>query len=204
MAPIPTIQKNRAQQPRKVVVSTDDVYDELGRSLTSLQRKQRRTDNTQTDNITVNSQHAQQYESKTSDNKLVYRDVFPGRKYKLTLSDTTWMGGANVVTIGYTVGSTFTQISSTATAPEDNVFEIEIPTVQVVDTLEVRLIGASNTVRGYIEDTTTTSSIKAAIVEILEKIADLISGQESLEGEIQNINLEISSLDDRVTALENE
>ena len=204
MAPIPTIQKNRPQQPRQVVVSTDDVYDELGRSLTSLQRKQRRTDNTQTDNITVNRQYAQQYESKTSDNKLIYRDVFPGRKYKLTLSDTTWMGGANVVTIGYTVGSTFTQISSTATAPEDNVFEIEIPTVQVVDTLEVRLIGASNTVRGYIEDTTTTSSIKAAIVEILEKIADLISGQESLEGEIQNINLEISSLDDRVTALENE
>ena len=203
MAPIPTIQKNRPQQPRQVAVSTDDVYDGLGRTLTSLQRRQKRTDSTQTDNITVNRQHAQQYESKTSDNKLIYRDVFPGRKYKLTLSDTTWMGGANVVTVGYTVGDTFTQLGSWAEAPEDNIFDIEIPSdQQVVDTLEVRLIGASDTVRGYIEDTTTTSSIKAAIIEILEKIGELISGQESLEGRIQSIEGEISSLDERVTALE--
>lgn len=204
MAPIPTIQKNRPQQPRQVAVSTDDVYDELGRSLTSLQRKQRRTDNTQTDNITVNRQHAQQYESKTSDNKLVYRDVFPGRKYKLTLSDTTWMGGDNVVTIGYTVSNTFTQISSTATAPEDNVFDIEIPTVAAVDTLEIRLIGATDTVRSYLEDSTSASGILNKIAQILEDIIGLGNRIDAIETAVGIPYTGTDSLDDRVTALENE
>ena len=152
MAPIPQKKKPQLQQQiSQKTVSTDNVFDSFGRSLASTLRKQRRTNQDHDERITTNRQHAQQYESDIQKDKLIYRDVFPGRKYKLTLSDTTWMGGDNVCTIGYTVGDTFTQISSTAEAPEDNAFEIEMPTVAAVDTLEIRLVGASDTVRGYIE-----------------------------------------------------
>lgn len=201
MAPIPTIQKNRPQQPRQVVVSTDDVYDELGRSLTSLQRKQRRTDNTQTDNITVNRQHAQQYESKTSDNKLVYRDVFPGRKYKLTLSDITWITGSNTVTIGWTVGDTFTSINYDQ---DGNVFSFELGNEPAIDTVEVRLVGASSTVRGYLEDCTSASGILNKIAQILEDIIGLGNRIDAIETAVGIPYTGTDSLDDRVTALENE
>lgn len=202
MAPIPPRISKRQQLPQQRATSTADVYDELGRPLDSLLRRQKRTDRQQREDITVNRQHAAQYDSDVSKGKLIYRDVFPGRKYKLTLSDTTWMGEGNVVRIGYTYDGEFTQISVTAEAPEDNTFEIELPEVQAIDTLEVRLEGAGDTVRGYLEDSTETGSIKKAIIEILEKIRDLIAGQESLEDDISRIDREISSLDDRVTALE--
>lgn len=203
MAPIPPRISKRQTQPQQLrATSTADVYDELGRPLDSLLRRQKRTDRQQREDITINRQHAAQYDSDVSKGKLIYRDVFPGRKYKLTLSDTTWMGGSDVVRIGYTYDGEFTQISVTAEAPEDNTFEIELPAVQAIDTLEVRLEGAGDTVRGYLEDSTETGSIKKAIIEILEKIRDLIEGQEELEDDIRGINDSISSLDDRVTALE--
>lgn len=195
MAPIPRVQKKSQQQPQPVAVSTTQVYDAYGNPLDYTLRRQKRTDKKQTNNITINRQHAQQYESDTESNTLVYRDVFPGRKYKLTLSDTTWMGDDNVCTIGYTVDDEFTQISSTATAPEDNIFDIEIPTVAAVDTLEIRLIGADDSVRGYLEDNTSSSSISAAIARLIDQVSDLISGQDNMQDQIDD-------LDRRVTALE--
>lgn len=205
MAPIPPRISKRQTQPQQLrATSTADVYDELGRPLDSLLRRQKRTDRKQREDITVNRQHAAQYDSDVSKGKLIYRDVFPGRKYKLTLSDTTWMGGSNVVRIGYTYDEEFTQISVTAEAPDNNEFEIDLSesNIAAIDTLEIRLEGADGKVRGYLEDSTETGSIKKAIIEILEKIRDLIAGQESLEDDIRGINDSISSLDDRVTALE--
>lgn len=232
MAVIPPKSQKVPKRTHRQNVSTDEVIDEYGYSLSYILRKQKYVDVKQDDNTTVATQHAALNTSDTQQNKLIFRDVFPGHKYKLTLSDTSWMGGSNVCTIGYTVGNTFTQISSTATAPEDNVFDVEIPVVSVVETLEVRLVGASNTVRGYLEDSTTSSSISGSIANILQALADLISGQSSLSGDvrqlqqdvadlvsrvgtlensvssmggdIQQIQQDISSLDDRVTALENE
>lgn len=211
MAPIPTKRKINQAETTPVAVSTTEVHDDIGRSLDSLIKQQDDTNRKQTDNISVNRQHAAQYESNTEKNKLVYRDVFPGRKYKLTLNDTTWMGGDNKVTIGYTVGSTFTQVSQTATAPDDNVFSIELPIVAAIDTLEVRFTGASSVIRGYLEDSTTSSSISGSIAGILNSIADLIRGGESVQQSITLINQAIegiqgtlSSLDERVTALEQE
>lgn len=205
MAPIPPRISKRQTQPQQLrATSTADVYDELGRPLDSLLRRQKRTDRKQREDITINRQHAAQYDSDVSKGKLIYRDVFPGRKYKLTLSDTTWMGGSDVVRIGYTYDGVFTQISVTAEAPENNEFEIDLSesNIAAIDTLEIRLEGAGDTVRGYLEDSTETGSIKKAIIEILEKIRDLIEGQESLEDDIRGINDSIRSLDDRVTALE--
>jgi hypothetical protein len=211
MAPIPPRISKRQQLPQQRATSTADVYDELGRPLDSLLRRQKRTDRQQREDITINRQHAAQYDSDVSKGKLIYRDVFPGRKYKLTLSDTTWMGGDNVCTIGYTVGDTFTQISSTAEAPEDNAFEIEMPTVAAVDTLEIRLVGASDTVRGYIEDCTTSDSISGAITRLFDAVADLIEGQGDLEDDIQDIKDDIRNIketladhEERITALEGE
>lgn len=232
MSVIPPKSQKVPKRAHRQNVSTDEVKDENGNSLSYILRKQKYVDMKQDDNTTVATQHAALNTSDTQQNKLIFRDVFPGHKYKLTLSDTSWMGGSNVCTIGYTVGNTFTQISSTATAPEDNVFDVEIPVVSVVETLEVRLVGASNTVRGYLEDSTTSSSISGSIANILQALADLISGQSSLSGDvrqlqqdvadlvsrvgtlensvssiggdIQQIQQDISSLDDRVTALENE
>lgn len=197
MAPVPTIQKKKQQQAQPTGVAAADVYDDLGRPLDSLLRRQKRTDRRQQEDITVNRQHAAQYESDTQKNKLIYRDVFPGRKYKLTLSDTTWMGDDNVVRIGYTFNEVFTQLSVTASAPENNVFAIDLTdsNIVAVDTLEIRLEGATEKVRSYLEDDTTPSSLSGAIARLLDSVADLISGQDSLQDAIDD-------LDRRVTALE--
>lgn len=197
MAPVPTIQKKRQQQAQPSGVAASDVYDDLGRPLDSLLRRQKRTDRRQQEDITVNRQHAAQYESDTQKNKLIYRDVFPGRKYKLTLSDTTWMGDDNVVRIGYTFNEVFTQLSVTASAPENNVFAIDLTdsNIVAVDTLEIRLEGATGKVRSYLEDDTTSSSLSGAVARLLDSVSDLISGQDSLQDAIDD-------LDRRVTALE--
>ena len=197
MAPVPTLQKKRQQQAQPTGVAAADVYDDLGRPLDSLLRRQKRTDRRQREDITINRQHAAQYESDTQKNKLIYRDVFPGRKYKLTLSDTTWMGDDNVVRIGYTFNEVFTQLSVTASAPENNVFAIDLTdsNIVAVDTLEIRLEGATGKVRSYLEDDTASSSLSGAIARLLDSMADLISGQESLQDAIDD-------LDRRVTALE--
>lgn len=201
MAPVPTIRKKQkpaAQKP--VTVETDNVYDEYGRSLTSLLHKQNRTDAKQSDNITVNRQHAQQNESNTRKNNLIYRDVFPGRKYKLYLSDTTWITGSNTVTIGYVAGDTFTQILYDR---DGNEFSFEIPSVSAVDYVEVRLTGATDSVRGYLEDNTSASGIMNKIAQILDDIIGLGNRVTSLETQLSTIQNDISDLDNRVTALEN-
>lgn len=203
MAPIPQKQKPHRNNTTPVGVSTNQVYDYYGRSLDALMRKQKRTDRRQRDDITINRQHAQQYESDTEQNKLIYRDVFPGRKYKLTLNDTTWMGGDNVVTIGYTVDDTFTQILSTATAPEDNIFNIDLPNVPAIDTLEVRLIGAGGTIRGYLEDNSSATSLWAKIADILTDIGSIKDRLDELEGAVGIPYSGSDSLDERVTDLEN-
>lgn len=203
MAPIPPKEKAQLpQQPKPQAVSTNNVYDGLGRSLSSTLRKQKWTNKDHDSRITTNRQHASQYESDLQKDKLIYRDVFPGRKYKLTLSDTTWMGGSNVVTVGYTVANTFTQIFSTAEAPEDNVFEIEIPVVSAVDTLEIRLIGASDTVRGYLEDYTSSSGLGGIIERIVDAIGELALGLDDINDQIDDLQDQIDDLDIRVTALE--
>lgn len=209
MAPIPTKPKKRPQPTAQHDVSAANVYDSMGRSLNTLLRRQDRTNRDQEQKSTVNRQHASQYESDLQKNKLIYRDVFPGRKYKLTLSDTTWMGGANVVTVGYTVGDTFTQIYSTAEAPEDNVFEIEIPVVPAVDTLEIRLVGAASTVRSYLEDNTSTESTWGIINRIIDELSSIATGINGLKNRIEALEDAVGipytgtdSLDDRVAALE--
>ena len=201
MAPIPQVTKKKLTRAQPQTVSTDNVVDDLGRTLTHLNRKQKSLDKKQSDNITINRQHAQQYESDLQKGKLIYRDVFPGRKYKLTLSDTTWIGGDNVVTIGYTVGNTFTQISYDQ---EDNVFSFEIPSVAAVDTLEIRLIGATDTVRSYLEDSTSASGILNKIAQILDDIIGLGNRIDAIETAVGIPYTGTDSLDDRVTALENE
>ena len=198
MAPIPQKKKPQLQQPsRQQTVRTDSVYDSFGRPLALTLRKQKHTNRDHDERITTNRQHAQQYESDMQKDKLIYRDVFPGRKYKLTLSDTTWMGGDNVVTAGYTVGDTFTQIFSTAEAPEANIFGIDMPVVAAVDTLEVRLVGASDTVRGYLEDNTTTETIRGTVARLVESVG-------IIEGDIRDIKQTLEDHEERIEDLENE
>lgn len=201
MAPVPHSTKKKLQEVKQKIIYTSDVIDNSGRALSQLLRRQNLTDRKQNNNITVAREHSSLGES---DNTLVFRDIFPGRKYQLTLSDTTWMGSGNVVTIGYTVGDTFTQISSTATAPEDNEFDIEMPSVAAIDTLEVRLVGATGSIRGYLEDKTDSSSISAAIANLLDAVADLIRGQEDLSDAIEQLQDDVEDLDERVTAIEQE
>ena len=206
MAPIPQKQKVRPKQARPVTVPTSNVYDNLDRTLDTLLRKQKRTDRQQREDITVNRQHAQQYESDTQKNNLIYRDVFPGRKYKLTLSDITWIDGDNVLTIGYVVGDTFNSISFDQ---DGNEFSFELPSVAAIDYVEIRLTGASNSVRGYLEDNTSASGIWNKIKELIQDILGLKNRIETLENQvsqmqsdISGINDEISGLDNRVSALE--
>ena len=219
MPPIPHTQKKKKVQLPPKPLSTDDVTDDMGRTLTTLLRSQKRTDLGQTTSITVARQHASQNESSQKQRALIFRDVFPGRKYNLTLSDTTWIVGSATITIGYTVGDTFTPIA--VDPPEDNTYVIEIPAVQAVDTLEARLTGAPDKVRGYLEDATTSNSILDKIKEIVElitgtdginsKISALQSSVSTINDSISGINDSISSIDDtlsdhesRISDLENQ
>ena len=61
--------------------------------------------------------------------------------------------------------------------------------------LEIRLEGATGKVRSYLEDDTTSSSLSGAIARLLDSVSELISGQDSLQDAIDD-------LDRRVTALE--
>lgn len=212
MAPIPPRLTKRQTQPQQGAISTADVYDELGRPLDSLLRRQKRTDRQQREDITINRQHAAQYESDKRTGTLIYRDVFPGRKYKLTLSDTTWITAGSTAAIGYTASGQFTLLMTLTEPPEDNLVEIELPGVHAIDTLEVRLSGAPGKVRGYLEDDTSSSSILDKIKDIVELITgsgglsermETVEQQlSSISDDITDIKSDISDLDDRVTALE--
>lgn len=187
------------RQAGPVYVSTDNVIDDLGRNLTSLHQRQRRIDKDLDKNTTIARQHASQYESDMQKSKLVYRDVFPARKYVLTLSDTRWITEGNKVQIGYTVDDEFTQIGSDITEPpEENKVEFTLPVVAAVDTVEVRLVGAGEKVRGYLEDTSTVGSVSQAI----QSLIDLITGDGGLNSRVSELEEQFADLEERVEALE--
>ena len=201
MAPIPPKITQKPKRAQTQTVSTDNVIDDLGRTLTFLHGRQRTLDRRQDKDTTIARQHAAQSDT-DSKLRLIFRDVFPGQKYKLMLNKYSWIGGSDNVTIGYTVGSDFTTLFVISEPPESGVVEISLEDVEEIDTLEAHLAGAPDGVRGYLEDTTEVGSIKKAIIEILEKIRDLISGQETINQKISDIQGDISDLDDRVSALE--
>lgn len=201
MAPIPPKITQKPKRAQTQTVSTDNVIDDLGRTLTFLHGRQRTLDRRQDKDTTIARQHAAQSDADTK-LRLIYRDVFPGQKYKLSFNKYSWIGGSDTVTIGYTVGSDFTTLFVISEPPESGAVEISLEDVEEIDTLEAHLSGAPEGVRGYLEDTTEVGSIKKAIIEILEKIRDLISGQETINQKISDIQGDISDLDDRVTALE--
>lgn len=197
MAPVPTIKKKQ-EQAQPTIINTADVYDEYGRSLDLRLRQQRRTDSAQQEGISANSQHAKKSVGDILKNRIVYRDVFPGRKYRVTLNDTSWMGEGNSVTIGYTVGYAFTEILVTEEAPEGNVFEFDLPLVPVIDTLQLRFAGTSKSVRGYLEDCTSSSSV----IDVVDKIIDALSGDNGLEKKVSKLEDDIEALEKRVKDLE--
>jgi chaperonin cofactor prefoldin len=199
MAPIPPKPKKQTRQAGPVYVSTDNVIDDLGRNLTSLNQRQSRINKDQEKNTTIARQHASQYESDMQNSKLVYRDVFPARKYVLTLSDTRWIAEGNKVQIGYTVDDEFTQIGSDITEPpEENKVEFTLPVVAAVDTVEVRLVGAEEKVRGYLEDTSTAGSVSQA----LEKLVEWIMGDDGINARVTELERQVADLEERVKALE--
>jgi prefoldin subunit 5 len=199
MAPIPQVIKKKPTRAQTTTVGADNVIDDFGRTLTYLQRRQKSLDQQQDKNTTVARQHAAQNESDNK-NTLVYRDVFPGRKYKLALNDVLWIGGDNTLTIGYTVDNEFTPIEY---KQDENEFQFQIPpTIQKVDTIEVRMTGVSESIRGYMEDDSASSSLWDKIKELIQEILGLKEKIEDLEEQISSINDAIADLDERVTALE--
>lgn len=220
-APIPHKQKKQVRTTQ-TNVSTNNVYDEFGRSMTSVISSQKRTNKKQQNDITVARQHARKNES-SNNGVIVFRDIFPGMKYKLIISDTTWVSADNTLKVGYYVGEEYTLISEYTSSPENNTIELDLSDVSAVDYLRVD-VSTDETIDAYLEDYTETSSILGAITEIVENIAEIVTGlgeirnnitalQNSVTalqnnyGSIQNSILEIqgdiSDLDERVTALEN-
>lgn len=203
MAPVPHPKKKSLQPVQQRYVSTTHVIDEIGRNLSQLLKTQSKTDKKQNKNITITSQHAKRGESDKNSNTITFRDVFPGRKYILTLSSTSWMGDENVVEIGYTVDDEYNLLETFDEAPEDG-FSIDLTELDGIDTLDVKLVGAEGTIRGYLEDETESSGLLDKIKEIVEKVAEIISDQGKLKRDIEDLQEQCEDLDERVTALEEE
>lgn len=211
MAPIPQKQKMNLQQPQQVTVSTDNVIDDYGRTLTTLHRKQKRLDQQQTEKTIIARQHASQGDDEVVSGKIIYRDIFPGRKYLLTFNSTSWLGSGASLQVGWTRPNEYHDVITPATEPiPDNQVEIDLTDPEVdytgVESIEVRLYGAPEGVKGYLIDCTDTKSLLDAVTDLIENV---IGGDNGLEARIAALEEAVGipytgtdTLDNRVTDLE--
>lgn len=197
MAPIPQKQKKKLQQPQQVTVSTDNVIDDYGRTLTTLHRKQKQLDQEQTEKTIVASQHATRSDADENNKKFIFRDVFPYRKYKLIFNTGQWLNLADAsATVGYTLDGEFYQLFVIVERPEHREVEVDLTNVPDIDTVEVRLVGAPENIRGYLEDCVSSGDIQIQINDIINRI-------EALEEAVGIPYSGTDTLDTRVTDLEN-
>lgn len=208
MAPIPPKYKKQARKQGPTTVSTDNVIDQYGRTLTTLQRKQKRLDREQDENTEVARQHAAQGDNDKDAQKIIFRDIFAGHKYILYMSAVAWIDNGNGMQIGWTRGSEYhdvvTPISSSS-AFEDGKIEFGIDAhidtpgyYDGMESLELRLWGAPEGISAYLVDNTNTSTLSEALGELIEAI----TGDGGYEDRIEALEEQVADLEERVTALE--
>lgn len=213
MAPVPTVRKKKTRQAGPLTVSTDNVVDNYGRTLTTLQRKQRRIDEEQTENTTVARQHAKLGEpSKQGTSKIIFRDIIPYRKYVLLFNDTSWLNSGTSLQVGWTRPNEYHDLISPPQQEPlpDNKFEFSLDEEGVdytgMESLEIRLYGAPEGVTAYLDDDTESKSLLEQLTDLIENI---IGGDDGLEARIAALEEAVGipytgtdTLDERVTDLE--
>lgn len=189
MTPIPPKQRKKPHKSQPTIVSADNVFDGFGYSMSDRLAQQKRTNRTQAEKTTVSLQHSARSDADDNGKKFIFRDVFPYRKYKLTFNTGQWLNLADAsATVGYTLDGDFYQLLVITSRPEHRQVDVDLSSVPDIDTLEVRLVGAPEGIRGYLEDGTDLGALDDTIAEIQEAIEQI---QEAIE-----------DLDERVTALE--
>lgn len=206
MAPIPTVQKKKMQpQPQQSGVSASNVFDDSGRSLDTLLRRQKRTNQQHSERIDVSRQHAKLGEkSEAGNSKIIFRDIIPYRKYILTFNDTSWLNSNTSLQVGWTRPNEYHDLISPPQQEPlpDNKFEFSLDEEEVdytgMETLELRLYGAPEGVTAYLEDDTESSSLLEQLTELIEAI----TGDGGYEERIEELEEKVADLEERVAALE--
>ena len=201
MAPIPHIQKKKPQTSTKSV-STDNVYDTFGNSMSQLLRKQSYSNKTQSSDIKVARQHARK-NGAGSNTSIIFRDVFPGMKYKINLNDTSWVSDDKHLQVGYNVGKEFHILEDHTEPPEDNLIELELPSVNSIDYMEIRIPSGQN-LEAYLEDASETGSIWDKITDLIAEIMGLSDENEQLNERIEELERIVQDHESRIAALEGE
>ena len=202
MAPIPHVQKKKPQA-RTANVSTDNVYDTLGNSMSQLLRKQSYNNKTQGSDIRVARQHARK-NGASSSTSIIFRDVFPGMKYKIHLNDASWVSDEKHLQVGYNANKEFHILEDHdhTEPPEDNLIELELPSdVDPIDYMEIRIPSGQN-LEAYLEDATETGSIWEKIADLITDIIGLSDENKELKERIEELERIAKDHEERISALE--
>lgn len=200
MAPIPHVQKKKPQA-RNASVSTDNVYDTLGNSMSQLLRKQSYNNKTQGSDIKVARQHARK-NGASSSTSIIFRDVFPGMKYKIHLNDASWVSDEKHLQVGYNTNREFHILEDHTEPPAENLIELELPSdVDPIDYMEIRIPVGQN-LEAYLEDTSETGSIWSKIADLISDIMGLSDENEELKERIEELERIVQDHEDRIAALE--
>lgn len=196
MIPVSKKQKKPNRHSR-VVVSADNVFDSNGNSLSYRLSQQNRINRIQSKNTTIARQHATRSDADDNGQKFIFRDVFPYRKYNLVFNTGQWLNLAGAsATLGYTLEGEFYELMVITSRPEHRQVEVNLTNVPDVDTVEVRLVGAPENIRGYLEDSMSAGDLQSQINDIMQRL-------EALDEAVGIPYTGTDTLDDRVTALEN-
>ena len=200
MAPIPHVQKKKPQA-RPTNVSTDNVYDNLGKSMSQLLRSQSYNNNTQRGDIRVARQYARKNDSSLS-TSIIFRDVFPGMKYKIHLNNASWVSEEKHLQVGYNVDREFHILEDHTEPPAENLIELELPSdVDSIDYMEIR-IPSGQDLEAYLEDATETGSIWEKIADLITDIMGLSDENKELKERIEELERIAKDHEERISALE--
>lgn len=208
MAPIPPKTRKQPRRNNVTTVTTDDVIDRSGRTLTTIHRKQKRLDREQDENTLIARQHAAQGDNSEDGQKIIFRDIFALHKYTLYMNHVSWIDGGNGMQIGWTRGSEYHDVVTpidSSSAFDDHKIEFGIDGhdasyYEGIETLELRLWGAPEGITAYLVDSTDTSTLMDAINDLI----DSITGDGGYEERIEELETHVDDLEERVTALENQ
>jgi len=194
MIPVPKKKKSNAQT--RTIVSADNVYDSSGNSLSYRLSQQNRTNRIQSKNTDIARQHATRSDADDNGQKFIFRDVFPYRKYNLIFNTGQWLNLADAsATVGYTLDGEFYMLFVITERPEHREVEVDLSSVPDIDTVEVRLVGAPENIRGYLEDNVSAGDLQGQLDDLIERIG-------ALEEAVGIPYTGTDTLDERVTALE--
>lgn len=217
MPPVPTRQKRQPERAQQDKVTTDDVVDGLGYTLTQILNRNRReakmqAQETQQAIDELNEGVAQASRTQTAENdgteetvSVTFTQVMAGKTYRVELTDLSWwVQGTSQIEIGYWEGEDYTRLMLITTVPEEPI-EVTIPDEASPDSIEVIITGACSTQVNLIDITETEDTMQDLTVPdagLDQTQIDNILHNLGLDTIIQDFEQRISDLEQRVSDLE--